>query len=186
MIELPDDLRDKIETHLAEGDVLLARFWLRRHCPQTVSSDEVDDTLLALAESKGLPIACTCCGEPGAVFRPHLVLNPTCERCAAQRRTWTCPECGSQIEYDADAGCSSCSSCEARPLWEALPQSVRDEIGEMVDNDRAIPSIYRLMELDGGKRPNTEYMRMVSYRMRLRRADQNRRNSSGSIPRNAS
>ncbi|MFI6096879.1 hypothetical protein ACIA8G_15055 [Lentzea sp. NPDC051213] len=169
MIELPDDLRTKVETHLAEGDVGLARYWLRERYLQTVSSEEIDATLLAVAERAGLPINCTMCGVPGATFRPDHFLNPACERCASLRARWSCPECDGQIEGGAaDAG-SICPSCEAKPLWEALPQAIRDEIGEMVDNDRGIPSIYRLMELDDHERPNSEYMRMVSYRMRLRR-----------------
>lgn len=172
MIELPGDLRTKIESHLADGDVKLARFWLRQRYAETVALDEIDDTLLAVAERNGFPVRCEGCGVPGATFRPDLLFNPLCEQCAPQRATWRCPECDAQMEGGADDAGSTCSGCEARPDWEALPQSIRDEIGEMVDNDRGIPSIYRLIELDGGKRPNTDYMRMVSYRMGLRRRNQ--------------
>ncbi|ANZ38137.1 hypothetical protein BBK82_20810 [Lentzea guizhouensis] len=60
-----------------------------------------------------------------------------------------------------------CDICAMRPLWEALPQAVRDEVGAVVDEKSAIPAGYLLAELDGGRRPTMEYMRITSYRRRV-------------------
>jgi len=169
VIELADELRAKVEGHLADGDVLLARYWLKVHHARTSGSDEIDETLLAVAERNGIPVTCTTCGTPGATFRANYSLGPACEPCASRRATWSCPECDHEIEGGADQAGTICPSCEAKPDWEALPEVIREEIGTMIDDDRWIDAIHRLNELDGARLPNTTYMRMVAYRRGLRR-----------------
>ncbi|MET9625941.1 hypothetical protein ABZX92_00630 [Lentzea sp. NPDC006480] len=71
-----------------------------------------------------------------------------------------------------------CDICQARPDWEALPQAVRDEVGAMADAGAVWLAIERLRELDHSRLDSWDYTLMV--------ACQNRRNSSGSMPRNAS
>jgi len=55
---------------------------------------------------------------------------------------------------------------------------MRDEVGAMADAGDVISAVYRLRDLDHNRLDTFEYMLMVVY--------QNSRNSSGSIPRNAS
>lgn len=71
-----------------------------------------------------------------------------------------------------------CDSCRSRPDWEALPQAVRDEVGAMADAGDVMSAVRRLRDLDHHRLDSFAYTLMVVY--------QNSRNSSGSIPRNAS
>ncbi|WP_157984525.1 hypothetical protein [Lentzea terrae] len=86
-----------------------------------------------------------------------------------EQMAWLCPLCRAVSVGCSDDRDELCTSCRLRPDWEALPQAVRDEIGEMVDADRVIPSGYRLAELDGYQRPTMTYMIMASYRNGVRK-----------------
>lgn len=91
-----------------------------------------------------------------------------------RRAVWTCPECAAEIRGPATAADTICPICEVRPEWEALPEAVRAEIGAMVDEDRWVHAVYRLLELADGTLPNGTCIRMVGYRRNLRN-----RNASG-------
>ena len=62
-----------------------------------------------------------------------------------------------------------CGTCALRPLWEALPQAVRDEVGAVADEKSPVPAGYLLAELDGRRRPTMEYMRITFYRSSMRK-----------------
>lgn len=191
----PDTLHAEASGHVLDGEANVAVTKLRMADPGA-SSRLANEAIEVLAGRLGAELRCTKCFSPPARNRGDYPYGPLCGECSATTAVWQCPGCDATVDAYTDREGSICRSCEARPDWEALPQSIRDEIGAMVDADRGIPSIYRLMELDGHKRSNVEYMRMVSYRMGLRggapsrlsregRAAENRRNPSGSIPRNA-
>ncbi|MEU0882175.1 hypothetical protein ABZ345_26460 [Lentzea sp. NPDC005914] len=92
--------------------------------------------------------------------------------------SWTCPSCDRLLMgCDHDRG-EICAPCDRGPEWAALPQAVRDEVGAMADAGDVMSAVYRLRELDHNRLDTWDYTLMVAY--------QNRRNSSGSIPRNAS
>jgi hypothetical protein len=80
---------------------------------------------------------------------------------------WVCPLCRAVVTGGGDQGTDVCDTCQLRTDWEALPQSVRDEVGAMIDADGPILSGYRLAELDGHQRPTMEYMRLAFCRNRL-------------------
>ena len=89
--------------------------------------------------------------------------------------SWTCPSCDRPLRgCDHNRG-EICAPCRSRPAWEALPQSVRDEVGAMTDVTSAA---HRLRDLDHNRLDVFDYTLMAVY--------QNSLNSSGSIPRNAS
>lgn len=85
-----------------------------------------------------------------------------------RQTTWLCPLCRAAI-----TGCANevglCFTCRLRPDWEALPQTVRDEVGAMIDATSSIRAGYLLAELDGHQRPTMEYMKMASYGSRARK-----------------
>ncbi|MET8761442.1 hypothetical protein [Lentzea sp. NPDC004782] len=84
-----------------------------------------------------------------------------------RQRTWVCPLCRAVVTDGGANGHDVCDICQLRPVWEALPRTVRDEIGPMIDADGPIRSGYQLAELDGHRRPTMEYMKLASYRGRL-------------------
>ncbi|MDT7783082.1 MAG: hypothetical protein QOF58_1501 [Pseudonocardiales bacterium] len=73
-----------------------------------------------------------------------------------------CPLCRSAVIGPGD-NAEVCDTCRLRPDWEALPQAIRDEVGAMIDATSAIRAGYLLAELDGGRRPTMEYMKLSSY-----------------------
>ncbi|HEX8864650.1 MAG TPA: hypothetical protein VF821_03235 [Lentzea sp.] len=92
--------------------------------------------------------------------------------------SWTCPSCGRPLLGCAETCGEICAPCGSRPQWEALPQAVRDEVRAVADESDATNAVHRLRELDHNRLDGWTYMLMVIY--------QNSRNSSGSMPRNAS
>ncbi len=91
---------------------------------------------------------------------------------------WSCPSCGRPLlGCDHNRG-EICAPCGSRPDWEALPPAVRDEVGAMADAGDVMSAVRRLRDLDHHRLDSFAYTLMVAY--------QNSRNSSGSIPRNAS
>jgi hypothetical protein len=165
---LPDALRAKASAHLRNGESNVAVTTLRMADPDT-SSRLASEAIEVLAGRLGADMRCGKCFTLSARNRDDYPYGALCDQCSATTAIWQCPECDATIDGNSENLGGICMSCKARPDWEALPQAIRDEIGAMVEADRGIPSIYRLMELDGHRRPNSDYMRMVSYRMRLRR-----------------
>jgi len=88
---------------------------------------------------------------------------------------WACPSCGRPLLGCGHNRGGICAPCGSRPAWEALPQAVRDEVGAMTE---VMSAAYRLRDLDHNRLDVFDYTLMAVY--------QNSRNSSGSIPRNAS
>lgn len=89
--------------------------------------------------------------------------------------SWECPSCGRPLLGCDETRGEICAPCGSRPSWEALPQAVRDEVEAVADVNDAI---HRLRDLDHNRLDTWDYTLVVAY--------QNSRNSSGSIPRNAS
>ncbi|MCP2250220.1 hypothetical protein [Lentzea aerocolonigenes] len=92
--------------------------------------------------------------------------------------SWSCPSCGRPLLGCDETRGEICAPCGSGPSWEALPQAVRDEVGAMADAGDVNNAIHRLRDLDHNRLDSWTYTLMVAY--------QNSRNSSGSIPRNAS
>ncbi|MFC3891324.1 hypothetical protein ACFOWZ_07535 [Lentzea rhizosphaerae] len=99
---------------------------------------------------------------------------------ADQKRViWVCPLCRTVVSGGGSIKkVDVCDICRSRPDWEALPQAVRDEVGAMADAGDVNNAVHRLRDLDHNRLDPWTCTLMVAY--------QNRRNSSGSIPRNAS
>ena len=92
--------------------------------------------------------------------------------------TRVCPSCRAVTINGTPGNVDVCDICRLRPDWEALPQAVRDEVGAMADAGDVNNAVHRLRDLDHNRLDSWTYTLMVAY--------QNSRNSSGSIPRNAS
>jgi hypothetical protein len=163
---LPAARYEEASALVLDGEPYVAVTRLRMADP-ALSRRLANEALEVLTGRLDGKLRCTKCFDPPARNRDDYEYGPLCDRCAATTAVWLCPECHCTIDGYVDREGSICMSCEARPDWEALPQAIRDEIGAMVDADRTIPSLYRLMELDGRKRRTAEYMRMVSYRAGL-------------------
>ncbi|KJK47500.1 hypothetical protein UK23_20290 [Lentzea aerocolonigenes] len=107
-------------------------------------------------------------------------LKRTCSCAEADygHASWTCPSCDRPLlGCDHNQG-EICEPCGRGPGWEALPRAVRNEVGALADAGAVCLAIERLRELDHSRLDSWDYTLMVAY--------QNRRNSSGSMPRNAS
>lgn len=164
---LPRERYEEVCADLRREGSTFASTKLRIADPE-LSRRRGDEIIAALGERLGVGLSCIKCRSTAARPRDGYDRGPLCDDCAARTAVWECPGCGGMLDGLVERAGDICMSCRAQPEWEALPQEFRDEIGAMVDAGNAIPSIYRLMELDGRTRSNTDYMRIVSYRMSLR------------------
>jgi DNA-directed RNA polymerase subunit RPC12/RpoP len=98
------------------------------------------------------------------------------------RNSWKCPDCGEIVHSDLTAAGSPCFECRSERLFEAQSPETRAEIDDAVASLAYIPAFQLICRLTG----SSLHQAIAIHTARRRAADQNSRNSSGSIPRNAS
>jgi hypothetical protein len=163
---LPDARREEATASVLKGETTFATTKLRMADPD-LDRRLGHAVVELLATRLGVDVECTKCHATPARLRDDYEWGPLCDRCAATTAVWRCPECHCTIDGYVDRAGDTCSSCKARPDWEALPLSIRDEVGAVADASGVVEAMYRLMQLDGNRRPNREYMLMAAYRASL-------------------
>ncbi|ANZ38136.1 hypothetical protein BBK82_20805 [Lentzea guizhouensis] len=128
-----------------------------------------------------------CRAKPAWTRHPSAAHHPLCDACAATYTTWPCPGCGNEQFRPPDEEGQPCPQCEPQLIFAALPEANRAEIDRAVAELGAIHAIKRIRDLTGCGLRQAMGIRGNRYlAVRDGTADQNSRNSSGSIPRNAS
>lgn len=96
--------------------------------------------------------------------------------------SWLCRGCRQIIHSEVREAGSPCFECESELLFDAQSPETRAEIDKAVASLPHITAFQRIRELTGCGL----HKAIAVHTARRRAADQNNRNSSGSIPRNAS
>lgn len=87
----------------------------------------------------------------------------SCAEAVRGNASWACPSCDRPLLGCDHIRGETCAPCRSAPAWEALPQTVRDEVGAMLAAGAVEPATYRLRDLDENRLDTFDYVLMTVY-----------------------